>query len=201
MISVLILYPPEFSSQTKFDRKVENIISRLTEFRVIFARDDHHLIKGFFSSKSKLATLVETVAWEEQHVTHAIVFCDSEAFIDEIAKLEQLGIPLRKIKIKITRVTNIKKDERFAGLKSTPSYEYIGRGSYWGNPYSMFAEGDSREEVIRKYKYDFDNEKFPKKEKSEVYKLVGKTLGCFCKPESCHGDILADFLNGWDDGN
>ncbi len=95
---------------------------------------------------------------------------------------------------------NIKRDVEFASEKSTPKYEYIGRGSYWGNPHSMYEEGDSREEVIRKYKYDFDYEKFINKEKSEVYKLAGKRLGCFCKPQSCHGDVLADFLNSWDDG-
>ena len=64
----------------------------------------------------------------------------------------------------------------------------------------MHEEGDDREEVIRKYKYDFDFEKFPNKEKSEVHKLTGKRLGCFCKPQACHGDILADYLNSWDDG-
>lgn len=68
-----------------------------------------------------------------------------------------------------------------------------------GNPHTMYGTGDDREEVIRKYKYDFDFEKFPNKEKSEVYKLAGKRLGCFCKPQACHGDVLADFLNAWDD--
>ena len=64
----------------------------------------------------------------------------------------------------------------------------------------MFDNGDSREVVIQKFKYDFDNDKFVRKDKKEVYKLAGKRLGCFCKPEACHGDILADFLNSWDDG-
>ena len=58
-----------------------------------------------------------------------------------------------------------------------------------------------QKEVIRKYKYDFDNDKFPNKSKSEVTKLAGKRLGCFCKPAACHGDILADYLNSLDDGN
>ncbi|WP_219821312.1 DUF4326 domain-containing protein [Methylobacter tundripaludum] len=29
---------------------------------------------------------------------------------------------------------------------------------------------------------------------TELYKLAGKKLGCFCKPEDCHGDILASRL-------
>ena len=81
---------------------------------------------------------------------------------------------------------NINKDIQYKNLKSTPSYEYIGRESYWGNPYSIYEEGEDREEIIRKYKYDFDNDKFPNKDKSQVYKLSGKRLGCFCKPEPYH---------------
>ena len=138
--------------------------------------------------------------WKIENITHAIIFDDGEEFIQEVEKLRYCNIPLRIISISITRVVNLKKEPQFKAEEGTPSYEYIGRGSYWGNPHSMYEEGDSREEVIRKYKYDFDFEKFPNKEKSEVYKLAGKRLGCFCKPEACHGDILADFLNSWDDG-
>jgi len=100
----------------------------------------------------------------------------------------------------ITRVINIKNEVEFKAKKSTPFYEYIGRGSYWGNPYSMYGSNDDRAEVIRKYRYDFEFEKFANKKKSEAYKLMGKRLGCFCKPEACHGDILADYLNSLDDG-
>lgn len=200
MNSILILYPAEFRSQSKFERKVGNIISKMQNYRIVFPADENGFIKSFFDLQSDAATLHKCQTWEEKDVTHAIVFSDGEVFLKEIAKIEERGIHLRRIHISITRVINIKKDETFAGIKSNAAYEYIGRGSYWGNPYSMFAEGDSREEVIRKYKYDFDNEKFPKKDKSEVYKLAGKRLGCFCKPDACHGDILADFLNEWDDG-
>jgi hypothetical protein len=172
----------------------------MQDYCVIFPVDENGLIRNFFSLKSDAATLIECADWESEAITHAIVFADDEVFKSEVEKINQLSIPLRRINIAITRVVNIKKDLQFAGLKSNAKYEYIGRGSYWGNPYSMFAEGESREEVIRFYKYDFDNEKFAKKEKSEVFKLAGKRLGCFCKPDACHGDILADFLNNWDDG-
>jgi hypothetical protein len=200
MNSVLILYPSEFQSQSKFDRKVSNIISNMNNYCVVFQNDQNHFIEKFFAHLPDTANLRPCKAWEQEAVTHAIIFTDGEYFLEDIATIEQRKIKLRKIHINITRVINIKKDESFAGIKSNAAYEYIGRGSYWGNPYSMFAEGDSREEVIRKFQYDFDNEKFPKKVKSEVYKLAGKRLGCFCKPDACHGDVLANFLNQWDDG-
>ena len=29
----------------------------------------------------------------------------------------------------------------------------------------------------------------------DLHELKGKTLGCFCKPKSCHGDILVELVN------
>lgn len=200
MNTLLILYPREFLSQTKFDRKVFNITSRMDEYRIVFYSDPNGLIAGYCEARSIQAVQVQKEIYVDADLTHVIIFDDGEEFADERAKFEILNIPLRVVRILITRVINIKKDLQFAGIKSNAAYEYIGRGSYWGNPYSMFAEGDSRDEVIRKYKYDFDEEKFAKKEKKEVFKLAGKRLGCFCKPDACHGDVLADFLNAWDDG-
>lgn len=201
MNKVLILYPREFNCQSKFDRKINNITINMPELVVVFPSDPNGLISSNFALKKTASELVHSAMWSEAGVTHAVVFDDGETFHDELHRISMMNIPLRLVKIKVTRVVNIKKDLQFAGLKSTANYEYIGRGSYWGNPYSMFAEGDTREEVIRKFEYDFVNEKFAKKEKSEVYKLAGKRLGCFCKPDTCHGDVLADFLNRWDDGN
>jgi hypothetical protein len=81
----------------------------------------------------------------------------------------------------------------------TESYDvYIGRGSDWGNPYAIGIDSD-REEVIRKYQYDFERS-YLKSSKEQLLKLRGKTLGCHCKPAACHGDILANYLNSLDDG-
>lgn len=200
MNTILILYPKIFLSQTKFERKVANITSRMEEYCIVFYADPNGFIVEYSSLRSVPATQVDKETYADGNLTHVIIFDDGEEFVDEVTRFEFLKIPLRVVRILITRVVNIKKEIEFAGIKSNAVFEYIGRGSYWGNPYSMFAEGDSREEVIRKFRYDFDHEKFAKKEKSEVFKLAGKRLGCFCKPDACHGDVLADFLNSWDDG-
>lgn len=39
-----------------------------------------------------------------------------------------------------------------------------------------------------------------KAKKSDAQQLIGKRLGCFCKPHACHGDIIANYLNKFDDG-
>jgi hypothetical protein len=82
---------------------------------------------------------------------------------------------------------------------------YIGRGSIFGNPWTHLNLGTTkaqyqcktREESIELYRdYFLDKVKNDPKFKLEVEKLRGKALGCFCAPLSCHGDIIAEYLNG-----
>lgn len=200
MNKVLVIYPSLFNSYPKFHRKVKKILSSLEKVELIYPFDKNNFIKQYCEEEDNIEAMCLDENWRVEDITHAIIFDDGEEFLQELELVGKSAIPLRFIKIAITRVINIKREPEFIGLKSTSAYEYIGRGSYWGNPYSMFDSGEDREEVIRKFKYDFDYEKFPRKEKKEVFKLAGKRLGCFCKPEACHGDILADFLNSWDDG-
>jgi len=200
MANVLILYPKIFNCYSKFSRKVEKITLGLDRISLVYPSDPNGFIQKICDENSGKILSKYLFDWKIDDITHAIIFDDGEEFPKETAELKSSRLPLRIIEIAITRVINIKIETKYQGIKSTPSYEYIGRGAYWGNPYSMYEDGDDREEVIRKYKYDFDYEKFLKKEKTEVYKLAGKRLGCFCKPLACHGDVLADFLNSWDDG-
>ena len=68
---------------------------------------------------------------------------------------------------------------------------YIGRPSKWGNPFIIGKDG-TRKEVIEKYKvWILDQPDLM----SSLYELEGKVLGCWCKPNSCHGDVLADLAN------
>lgn len=67
---------------------------------------------------------------------------------------------------------------------------YIGRGSPWGNPYKIGEDG-TREEVIEKYRlYLWEQVKSGKITKEQLIALQSKRLGCFCKPQACHGDII-----------
>jgi len=199
-MNLLILYPTLYNVSTKFNRKLERIIADKHLSSVTFLNDDNNLIREYFADSNSVHDLRCVKQIDFGAISHAIVFDDGEEFQKERNLLSEKSIPHRVIKIKLTRVVNISREVQFKGEKSTAEYEYIGRGSYWGNPHSMFEQGEDRDEVIRKYKYDFDYEKFPHIEKEEVYKLAGKRLGCFCKPAACHGDVLADYLNAWDDG-
>jgi hypothetical protein len=74
---------------------------------------------------------------------------------------------------------------------------YIGRPSKWGNPFSH--EGDNlaqfkvatRREAVEQYEIWIRNNPVLM---DELWELEDKVLGCWCKPKSCHGDILIKLL-------
>jgi len=190
--TILIAYPRNFSSYRKFKAKVSNILSNLSGYRLAYLDDYNELISKYLSSDSSsresLAHLEES---RLEEVTHAIIFNDGESFISLIERAKNSGIKFRIIETTLTKVANVDKGEKHD--------VYIGRGSPWGNPYAIGFDGD-REEVIRKYRYDFDRE-FLRFNKDDVLKLRGKILGCHCKPAPCHGDVIAEYLNSLDDAD
>ena len=78
---------------------------------------------------------------------------------------------------------------------------YIGRGSKWGNPFTHISDKktkaefivDTREQAIESYRDCVVKQ--PQLLK-DLHELRGKTLGCFCKPKRCHGDVLVELVNG-----
>ncbi|OJT30472.1 hypothetical protein BOP96_11525 [Pseudomonas sp. FSL W5-0203] len=192
---VLIAYPIDFLSYSKFERKVDKIISSLEKVELIFVRDENDFIEKYSKSKGLQAILFGSDKEALNKVTHAILFQDEErnCFFILDNELREKEIPTRIINLKITKVSN--KD-------NGDSYDvYIGRGTLWGNPYQMGKEG-TRDEVIAKFAYDFEKRflKLPEKFDENIEKLRGKTLGCHCKPAACHGDVIANYLNSQDDG-
>ena len=59
--------------------------------------------------------------------------------------------------------------------------------------HEFLKEVDTREQAIESYR-DWVV-KQPQLLK-DLHELKGKTLGCFCKPKSCHGDVLVELVNG-----
>lgn len=72
------------------------------------------------------------------------------------------------------------------------SYDvYIGRPSKWGNPFTIGKDG-TRKEVIAKYRTWILSQPNLLKVLEE---LRNKTLGCWCSPLPCHGDVLIELLH------
>ena len=84
----------------------------------------------------------------------------------------------------VTRIVNLYKE---------PYDIYIGRAGkrqdgFWGNPFS----NGTRQENVRAYRSWVRQQPHIL---SRICELKGKTLGCFCKPQVCHGDVLVELVN------
>lgn len=91
------------------------------------------------------------------------------------------------------------KPTTLVNLNKEPYDVYIGRGSKWGCPYTIIKDRptlakeivDSKEEALAKYReYVLASPELME----SLDELEGKVLGCFCKPEKCHGDVLLELL-------
>ena len=68
---------------------------------------------------------------------------------------------------------------------------YIGRPSEWGNPFEIGKDG-TRQQVIDKYRAWIRTQPALM---AKLPALKGKTLGCWCHPKPCHGDVLAELAD------
>jgi hypothetical protein len=96
--------------------------------------------------------------------------------------------------------------------KGTKADVYIGRlpsGMHWGNPFSHLYSTNvatikvkTRDEAIECFRQWISGTAFQSVEPerrawilANLKDLKGKTLGCFCSPKSCHGEILAELAD------
>lgn len=97
----------------------------------------------------------------------------------------------QKENVKRTKVVNIRQE----------NYEvYIGRSGrgmdgYFGNPFKLLP-GMVRGETLDRFReYFYKRLQTDPEFKKRIDSLQGKTLGCFCKPYPCHGDIIKEYLD------
>jgi hypothetical protein len=91
---------------------------------------------------------------------------------------------------------------RVVHCKKAPFDVYIGRPSKWGNPFTHLNDSktlakfivSSRDEAVEAYRawITIGEGKHLMKDLPE---LKNKVLGCWCHPQSCHGDVLSELVN------
>lgn len=98
----------------------------------------------------------------------------------------------------MTRVVNLRKE---------PYDVYIGRpghglSGYFGNPVipdkqcPVCGDVHKRGHTLGCYRTYLEGRVEQDDEfRDRVVDLHGKTLGCFCKPKPCHGDVLVSVIN------
>lgn len=81
-----------------------------------------------------------------------------------------------------------------AGVVFVEKERFPKRASPFANPYKVGTHG-TREEVIAKFrKYMVEKLEVDPSLKDELLAMKGKTLGCWCKPDGCHGDVLLELI-------
>ena len=73
---------------------------------------------------------------------------------------------------------------------------YVGRPSKWGNPFVIGQDGN-RDQVIAQFRAWLPLQPHLM---GALHELRGKRLGCFCSPEPCHADVLAELANRGTEG-
>ncbi|WP_455622779.1 DUF4326 domain-containing protein [Parabacteroides sp.] len=90
-----------------------------------------------------------------------------------------------------TKVVNIRKE----------NYDvYIGRAGYgkdgyFGNPFRLDPSMPKGSTLDNYKKYFYHRLSIDEEFRKRIGELQGKTLGCFCKPNHCHGDIIKEYLD------
>lgn len=190
--SVYVAYPDGFGSYTKFLRKLGRILKD-KNFQINFDSDPKGFIKSFCDEHNLESCHYGSANEAIDNSSHAVFFEDRECFYFLKQRVMDRGIPYRVVDLELTKVVNRDRGDAYD--------VYIGRGTIWGNPYQMGVDG-GRDEVIRKFKYDFDNGllKASVDFETNISILRGKEIACHCKPAACHGDVIAEYLNSLDDG-
>jgi len=80
---------------------------------------------------------------------------------------------------------------RVANCRSEPFDVFIGRPSKWQNPFHVGPDG-TRKEVVAQFREWFIRKPHLLR---AVRHLRGKTLGCHCPPQPCHGHVIAELAN------
>lgn len=195
---LLVALSEGFSLPTLFRKKLDRIAGSLSDVEVVLVQDNSGIAAEYFS-RQQIPTRIERASTRlmakriVDAVSHVLVFWSGQDLTDIIYFSRLLKKNLRVIPLRITTVTNQTKEEFDIS---------IGRGGPWGNPFkiSYGPGGLTREEAIEKYKeYFHENILLDNEKHSALLSLRGYRLGCFCKPEACHGDIIAAYLNSYID--
>lgn len=197
---LLVAFSKGFGLRKLFEKRITNLLSSFVPQEIALAQDDKKIAEDYFIERgfpTKTVALGNTrsaVKRSTDYFTHIVIFWDGDDLTELVFFAKLLNKNLRIVPVQLAKVRNKDKGERFD--------IYIGRGTPWGNPFpiGLGGVGDSREVVINKYQRYFNEDILSDPEKKKaLLSLRGYRLACHCKPLACHGDIIADYLNSYED--
>lgn len=196
---LLIALPSIFCFKARFEKTLDSVLNRLGDVDISLVSDKNGKARrllesrGYIPKETNISTKLDAKNVLNKF-THVLVFWDGEELTDIVYYAKFFNKPIRIVPVQITKVRNRDSGEPFD--------VYIGRRTPWGNPFPIEHEtnGDKRKEVIEKFRVYFQEEFVNKPENlKHLLTLRGMRLGCHCKPLSCHGDVIAEFINNYFD--
>ena len=155
-------------------------------------------LEAFFNEKCGNVKKVRIIYDNNTRQSRGFGFVNFQTIDAFNAALQLQGYRLdgRELKIKPTETkkspTNAASKTQVVHCKKSNYDVYIGRPSDWGNPFVIVKDGD-RADVIRKYRsWIMRQPDLLARVKTE---LRGQRIACWCKPEACHGDVLAEIAD------
>lgn len=109
-----------------------------------------------------------------------------------------VNVKVQHIRPKYTNLKHWMEDENNiyigrSGIVFIDGKRFPKKPSIWANPFKV--ENNRNETVLSPYEKYIRNKIENEYGVEKLLKLKGKTLGCWCKPKSCHGDILIKLIN------
>lgn len=180
------------------ERKLDYFLGGVEGFSLVGVNDSNNIVKTYAENrkieyKSKKCTGRIDAKQIVSKVGKLLLFWSGRDLSDLLFCASNLRVPYRIVPVPVTTIVNKDEEQEFD--------LYIGRGSPWGNPFSIKpGTSDTRDVVIEKYRAYFNTEILTNPDKhSQLIALQGLRLGCHCKPLSCHGDIIVSYLNKYFD--
>ena len=98
-----------------------------------------------------------------------------------------IGIPVR-VRGRLPKIMTV------VNLYKSNYDVYIGRPTLFGNPYIVGKHGERGQCVEFFKEYFYARLASDAEFREAVDSLRGKVLGCYCKPQACHGDVIEEYL-------
>jgi len=198
MDHLVVVFSEGFSSLETFNRVLDAVVGERAPSAITAVNDVDKLTSSKFET-SKVKTVLKDVSTKAQAkqlvdtATHLVIFWSGNDHQFIVWEAFEQRKPTRISTFRYTKAVNVDRGDKFD--------VYIGRRGMWGNPFPIVPGTDeTRERVVERYKEYFENEILndPVRHKA-LLSLRGFRLGCHCKPDACHGDVIANYLNNYVD--
>jgi len=96
--------------------------------------------------------------------------------------------------VEVVNVTKTDKFDVYIGRKYNRG-KYDFKESIFNNPFKLKDFNNDRDKCLDAYSfYLYGKFKLDEFFAKELLEIKDKTLGCWCKPQSCHGDVIKNLI-------